>query len=157
MEEPLPPLDGSLPTIPDIADYVAKQSPNSPWFVFPSKEDPMKSAQISCAEVVEASHRIAHILRPGRRGSEREVVALLLNTDTVLYAALLLGLLRAGFVVRELFVIVVVLELTACIILAISDVAAQLDSRRGPHAGSYVLHPHSGPGVHFVARLPCPD
>ncbi|KIP12189.1 hypothetical protein PHLGIDRAFT_371020 [Phlebiopsis gigantea 11061_1 CR5-6] len=98
MEDTLPPLDGSLPTIPDVADYVASRSPDRPWFVFPSKDDPKESAQISCAEMVEASHRIAHILRPGRKGPEREVIALLLNTDTVLYAAVLLGLLRAGFV-----------------------------------------------------------
>lgn len=54
---------------------------------------------ISFAQMVKASHRVAHLLRPRREGREREVIALLLNTDSVLYTATLLGLLRGGFVV----------------------------------------------------------
>ena len=52
--------------------------------------------------MVEASHRVAHILRPNRDGPDGEVIALLLNTDTILYNTVVLGLLRAGFVVCEL-------------------------------------------------------
>ena len=40
------------------------------------------------------------MFRPGRRGSEREVVILLIHTDTILYVSLLAGLIRAGIVVR---------------------------------------------------------
>lgn len=103
MDSPLPPLDGSLPTLPDIADFCAKHTPNKPWLVFPSKNAPHEITSISFLEIVQASHRVAHILRPGREGDEREVIALLLNTDTPLYAAVILGLLRAGFVVGDSF------------------------------------------------------
>lgn len=93
------PLDGSLPTLPDIADFYAQHNGDRPWLIFPSKSSPEDVETITYAEMVRASHRVAHILRPGREGPEREVIALLLNTDTVLYVAVVLGLLRAGFVV----------------------------------------------------------
>lgn len=93
------PLDGSLPTLPDITDFYAIHSPELPWFVFPSKNSAEKTVSISFEGMVQASHRVAHILRPGREGPEREVIALLLNTDTVLYVAIVLGILRAGLIV----------------------------------------------------------
>ena len=71
MDSSLPPLDGSLPTLPDLADHLAAQSPDKPWFVFPDKDDSSKIASISRAQVVQASHRVAHIVRPGREGAER--------------------------------------------------------------------------------------
>lgn len=102
MEFARAPLDGSLPTLPDIADFYAKHIPNKPWLVFPSKDASHELTTISFAQMAQASHRVAHILRPGRQGPECEVVAMLLNTDTLLYAAAALGLLRAGFVVSSI-------------------------------------------------------
>jgi acyl-CoA synthetase (AMP-forming)/AMP-acid ligase II len=96
----LPPRDESLPTIPDIADFHAKHNADKPWLIFPSRTSPQEMASLSYKEMNEASHRIAHMLRPGRHGPEGEVVALLINTDTILYAAVLLGVMRAGYVVR---------------------------------------------------------
>jgi acyl-CoA synthetase (AMP-forming)/AMP-acid ligase II len=110
MRATLPPSDGSLWTVPDIADFHAKHNGNQPWFIFPSKASPQEMTSLSYKEVNEASHRIAHILRPGRNGPEAEVIALLINTDTVLYVAVLLGIMRAGYVVRFpriIFVLVV--------------------------------------------------
>ena len=103
MKSLLAPLDGSLPTIPDIADFYAAYTPDEPWLVFPSKDPSQDIMHISFAEMAQASHRVAHILRPRREGPEREVIALLLSTDTVLYVAVLLGLLRAGLVVSHVF------------------------------------------------------
>ena len=98
----LPPLDGSLPTLPDVADFCAKHNPDHPWFLFPSKDAPDGIQSILFAQMTEASHRVAHLLRPGREGIEGEVIALLLNTDSVLYTVTLLGLMRAGFIVSNM-------------------------------------------------------
>ena len=52
------------------------------------------------AEYARATHRIAHLFRPGRAGADDEVVvAGLAHCDTLLYLALLPGLVRAGIVV----------------------------------------------------------
>ena len=99
MAASLPPLDGTLPTLPDLADFHAKHNPDRPWFVFPSRDTPEQLVTITYRDMVQASHRVAHILRPNREGLDREVVAVLLHTDTLLYNAVVLGLLRAGFVV----------------------------------------------------------
>ena len=93
-----PPLDGSIKSLPELADLQAKHNPSLPWLIFPSK-DASGTSSISYAGMVEASHRIAHIFRPKREGLESEVVAVILDTDAVLYVAVLLGLMRAGLIV----------------------------------------------------------
>ncbi|GJE98682.1 putative NRPS-like protein biosynthetic cluster [Phanerochaete sordida] len=98
MDSPLPPMNGTLPTLPDIADFHAEHNSSRPWLLFPSKDSSEQLTTLTYREMVDASHRIAHIMRPNREGPEGEVIALLLHTDTVLYVAVLLGLLRAGFV-----------------------------------------------------------
>ena len=100
MATPRAPLDGSLPTLPDLADFYAKYHYAAPWLMYPSKEKGGKPETISYGEMAWASHRVAHIFRPRRDGPEREVVAVIINADTVLYSAVMLGLMRAGFVVR---------------------------------------------------------
>ncbi|GJE88440.1 acetyl-CoA synthetase-like protein [Phanerochaete sordida] len=95
----LPPLDSTLLTLLDYLDFHAKHNADQPYFLFPSSNDltgPM--AALSFGEVARASHRIAHILRPGREGKDGDVIGLLLHTDTVLYVAVVLGALRAGLV-----------------------------------------------------------
>ncbi|EKM52250.1 uncharacterized protein PHACADRAFT_211524 [Phanerochaete carnosa HHB-10118-sp] len=94
----LPPPDGSLPTLPQIADFHATHHPNSPWFLFPSKDSPQELVSVTYHEMVQASHRVAHIMRPNREGPDGEVIALLLHTDTLLYVTVVHGLFRAGFV-----------------------------------------------------------
>lgn len=94
-----PPLDGSLRTVSDVADWHAKHNPSKPWLIFSSKALPEQLTSLSYKEVNDASHRIAHLLRPNREGQDGEVIAVILNTDTVLYVAMLLGIMRAGFVV----------------------------------------------------------
>ena len=96
----VPPVDGSLPTLLDFVDFNHQHNADKPFFIFPSAANPTKLTSVSHAEMAEASHRIAHILRPDRRGPDGEVVGLVLHTDTVLYVAVILGVLRAGLVVR---------------------------------------------------------
>lgn len=98
-----PPRDGSIYVLPGFVDFHAEHAPSNPWVVFPSVEDPTKPASISYREVAEATHRVAHALRPGRAGPEQEVVAMLLNCDTILYNATMIGMFRAGMVVSILY------------------------------------------------------
>lgn len=99
----IPPVDGSLPTVVHLADFHAQFNRNRPWLVFPSSDGDTVSC-LSFYEMVEASHRVAHEVRPGRQGKDNEVIAVLLNTDSVVYVVIILGLLRAGFVVREMYI-----------------------------------------------------
>ncbi|KAH9951150.1 hypothetical protein B0H21DRAFT_855734, partial [Amylocystis lapponica] len=89
-----PPIDGTLSLIPGFLDFHAEHNPICPIFTFPSKVFP----EISFLEFAEATHRIAHILRPARSGPDGEIVAVLIHCDTVLYHALLIGMVRAGMV-----------------------------------------------------------
>lgn len=98
----LPPLDGSLTLTPGFVDFHAKHNANLPWAVFPSRDDPTKIDSVSFAELAKASHRIAHRARPGRTGSDGEVVGLLIHCDALLYAAIIHGLARAGLVVSAI-------------------------------------------------------
>lgn len=100
-QDPL--LDASTSVLPGLVDYRADNNPHHPWVVFPSLENSTKSASISFLEFSFATHKIAHVLRPDRSGPEQEVVAMLLNCDTILYIAAMAAMFRAGMVVRFLF------------------------------------------------------
>ncbi|PCH35038.1 acetyl-CoA synthetase-like protein, partial [Wolfiporia cocos MD-104 SS10] len=95
----LPPLDGSLSLIPGLVDFHAESNSTSPFFVFPFPDlssDTLGS--ISFLEFAQATHRVAHSFRPGRKGEEGAVIAIIVNCDTLLYHALVAGLIRAGLV-----------------------------------------------------------
>ncbi len=98
----VPPLDGSLTVFPGFVDFQARHNPGRPWVIYPSQESPTGSKDISYLEFSNATHRIAHDLRPGRNGPEQEVVAVVVHTDTLLYVVLLVSMIRAGMVVSML-------------------------------------------------------
>ena len=99
-EQPqLVPLDGSLNVLPGFIDFHAKHNPTRAWAKFPSFSNPSEATSVSFGDFAKATHRIAHTLRPGRAGNDGEVVAVFIHCDTILYLALLAGLVRAGFVV----------------------------------------------------------
>lgn len=96
-----PPLDGSIPVLPGFADFHAEHNPDLPWVVFPSPEDPTKTSSISFKQFAKATHRVAHAVRPNRlEGKDGDVVGVVIHSDSILYIAVLVGLVRAGFVVR---------------------------------------------------------
>ena len=99
----LPPLDGSLDVLPGFVDFHAAHNADYPWAVFPSSNGGIDS--ISFSEFAKATHRMAHALRPDRVGADGEVVATIVNCDSVHYVALLVGLVRAGLVVSTLVVL----------------------------------------------------
>jgi len=50
----------------------------------------------SFLEFGRACHRVAQAVRPNRAGPEGKIVALIANTDTILYQALIAGMVRVG-------------------------------------------------------------
>ncbi|TCD69319.1 putative NRPS-like protein biosynthetic cluster [Steccherinum ochraceum] len=93
-----PPLDGSLPAFWGALDWHAEYNPSTPWVIFPTPHGPEATKTLSFLEFAQASHRVAHVLRPGRAGPEGQVVALLLHCDSIHYNAMLAGTMRAGIV-----------------------------------------------------------
>lgn len=57
------------------------------------------TTEISLLEFGRAAHRIAHVLRPGRKGDGRQVVMIIANCDTILYQAIHVALCVAGLTV----------------------------------------------------------
>lgn len=94
-----PPVDGSMTVLPGFLDFQAKHNPSAPWVAFPSIRSPNTSTTVSFLEFSKATHRVAHYLRPNRVGQDGEVVAVVTNSDTILYLALIVGMARAGLVV----------------------------------------------------------
>ena len=95
-----PPLDDSIRILPGFIDFHAEHHPSLSAYAFGSREDSSVLTRVSYAEFAEASHRAAHIVRPGRKGQDGDIVAILINTDALLYLALLTGIARTGLVVR---------------------------------------------------------
>lgn len=91
-----PPLDGTV-LLSDLPDFNLQHNPTLPAFVY--SDIPESITEISFLEFARACHRVAHAIRPNRTGLEGEVVALIANTDTILYLALIAGMVRAGVVV----------------------------------------------------------
>lgn len=113
MDPMLPPLDGSLLTLIDFVDFNGEHNADRPWLVYPSPSESGQLSSISFAQMVSTTHQIASAIRPARRGSEAEVFAILLHTDSIVYAAIMLGLLRAGFVVSTSHTPIVTMWLNA--------------------------------------------
>lgn len=97
-----PPHDGSLTVVPGFVDFHAQHNPDLPWAKFPSRTHPGQAETISFIQFAQATHRVAHKVRPHRQGSDGEVVTLLIHCDTILYVTTLVGLMRANVAVSVL-------------------------------------------------------
>lgn len=95
----IPPVDGSV-TLPELLDFHCKHNADLPMYIFPN-EGSLEATTISFLEFGRACHRAASILRPGRGGPDKQVVAVIALSDTILYQAIVMGLMRAGLVVRH--------------------------------------------------------
>lgn len=102
----IPVLDGTI-SIPEAIDFNLKNNPDQPAFVFSHDNTPNTATTITHLEFSRACHRVAHKVRPGRSGQEGQVVAILALVDTIVYHAIIAGLMQAGFTVCicKLFVI----------------------------------------------------
>jgi len=95
-----PPLDGSL-FLPEIVEFNATHNPNHPFYTF-HDEDSNSLRHISHLEFYRAGQRVAHAIRPRRNGPNNSIIAIIANCDTILYQALVMGVIYAGLIVRRL-------------------------------------------------------
>ncbi|KAF9445951.1 putative aminoadipate reductase [Macrolepiota fuliginosa MF-IS2] len=94
----LPSVDGSY-TIPEALDFHRKHNPQEPIYVFSADESSQEPTTITFGEFGRACDRVAQYVRPGRSiHSDGQVVAMIVVTDTLLYQALLMGVMKAGLV-----------------------------------------------------------
>ncbi|KAJ7785171.1 putative aminoadipate reductase [Mycena maculata] len=95
MSNVLPPLDCSL-NVSEIIDFHILQGNRTAAFAFAQADGQM--TEISCFEFGRAAHRIAHLLRPQRRGPEGQVLAIVALTDVLIYQTIVAGCIKAGLV-----------------------------------------------------------
>ncbi|TFL01209.1 hypothetical protein BDV98DRAFT_619597 [Pterulicium gracile] len=95
-----PPSLRACPTLHDLADQVTALYPDRPYFRYTEDDSPDTIIPISNLEVNRASHRAATAFSelPGYNPASRETVAVIIAADTLVYYAVFLGALRAGFV-----------------------------------------------------------
>ena len=99
----MPPVDGSLHPLHGLTDWQAEHNPARPFAIFPKDGASGPAMSISYLEFAYATHRMAHALRPNGIGDDGEVVAIIVNCDTLLYQTLFVGMARTGWVVRSSF------------------------------------------------------
>jgi thioester reductase-like protein len=80
-----------------MLEFDAKHNPNSHLYAF-HEEGTDDIHNISYLEFYRACQRIAHVVRPDRQGPDNEVVAIIVNSDTILCHALTMGVAYAGLV-----------------------------------------------------------
>ncbi|KAF7340995.1 Acetyl-CoA synthetase-like protein [Mycena sanguinolenta] len=88
-----PPLDCSL-NLAEIIDFHLAHESRSAMYAFADEDGHI--TEVSHFEVARAAHRVAHLLRPGRRGPEGEVVAIVALADVLVYDTVVAGCLIAG-------------------------------------------------------------
>jgi acyl-CoA synthetase (AMP-forming)/AMP-acid ligase II len=95
-------IDTTKPQVPsldetqflvDVLDFHHRNNATRPYAVWSSSSGVVS---LSWLEYARGTHRLAKIFSSATPGS-REVVALLLVCDTLMYTSTILGLLRAGF------------------------------------------------------------
>ena len=93
-----PPLDYSV-TLAEAVDFNIEHNPTAPIYTF-AEDGKSGVTDISFLEFGRATHRVAHYIRPAREGPDRETIAFVALTDSLLYQAVTLGIVRAGHIVR---------------------------------------------------------
>lgn len=99
-----PSTDGSI-LIPDTVDFHRKHNPQATAYLFANEDGSNTTTAITHLEFGRAADRVAHIVRPKRHGADMGVVGIVALSDTILYHAVLIGVMRAGLIVSDLLVI----------------------------------------------------
>jgi hypothetical protein len=96
-----PPLDGSL-FLSEMLEFNAQHNSDVTFFVY---DDPDSSdlVSISHLDFYQACHRAADKIRPGHAGTDKEIVAILGNFDTLLAQTVFMGIIFTGLVVGGYF------------------------------------------------------
>lgn len=85
--------------VPDVVSLKSETNPAGSFYIYADPES-HELGTITNLEFARATHRVAHLVRPDHQGPDGEVVALLVLADTVLYHAVIAGLMTANFIVR---------------------------------------------------------
>jgi len=96
-----PPTNGTV-SLPETIDFHRENNPNVPIYVYDNFQNVDGSAiltEITHFEFGRACDRVAHCLRPERRGRDREVVAIIAVSGSLIYQTVVLGIMRAGLIV----------------------------------------------------------
>ncbi|KAJ6480154.1 putative aminoadipate reductase [Mycena sanguinolenta] len=89
----------TVPThVPDIIAWNAANYPTAPCYLFAPIDPSAPVVNVTHLEFSRASQRAAHLLRPNRAGPDGEVVAIIALSDTLLYLAIIAGLMTANCV-----------------------------------------------------------
>ncbi|KAG2076565.1 putative aminoadipate reductase [Suillus decipiens] len=91
-----PPLDGSL-SFPELIEFNAKHNPDATFYVY-NKPDSNVLVSISHSDFYRACHRAAQVIRSTCTGADKEVVALICNSDILLCQTVFVGVIFAGLV-----------------------------------------------------------
>ncbi|KAI5827846.1 acetyl-CoA synthetase-like protein [Schizophyllum commune Tattone D] len=90
------PLEANL-AFPAACDFNLKHNPEQTCYVYAEADGTVR--EITYLEFGRAVHRAAHALRPSRSGDhDGAVVAIIALSDTLLYQAVNIGLMKAGLV-----------------------------------------------------------
>ncbi|KAJ7339755.1 hypothetical protein DFH08DRAFT_915701 [Mycena albidolilacea] len=73
-------------------------SVHGPTYNLPAMPESEEITTITYLEFNRATHRVANMLRPNRQGRDGEVVAIIAHSDTVLYHAIVAGLMTADLI-----------------------------------------------------------
>jgi acyl-coenzyme A synthetase/AMP-(fatty) acid ligase len=95
----LPPLDCTL-NLRQIVDHHISHENRSAAYSFADQDGHI--TEISHFEFARAAYRVAHLLRPQRRGPDGQVVAIVALTDVLIYQTIVAGCIVAGLVVRHI-------------------------------------------------------
>ncbi|KAF7341009.1 Acetyl-CoA synthetase-like protein [Mycena sanguinolenta] len=95
MSNLLPPLDCSL-NVAQILDFHITHENRSAAYSF--TDEVGNTTEISHFELSRAAHRVAHLLRPQRRGPEGQMLAIVAQTDVLIYQTIVVGCIIAGLV-----------------------------------------------------------
>ncbi|KAJ7236073.1 acetyl-CoA synthetase-like protein [Mycena haematopus] len=91
----LPPLDCSL-NVAQILDFHITHENRGAAYSFTGEDG--KITEISRFEFSRAANRVAHLLRPERRGLDGQVLAIVALTDVLIYQTIVAGSIIAGLV-----------------------------------------------------------
>ncbi|KAH9475986.1 putative NRPS-like protein biosynthetic cluster [Psilocybe cubensis] len=91
-----PPANESM-TLVEAIDFHSKHNTYRPVYVFSEDGNP-DVTNISYLEFGRAADRVAHHLRPRKGGPDPQVVAVVALSDSLLYLAIVVGIMRAGLV-----------------------------------------------------------
>jgi hypothetical protein len=85
----------------DVLDFNLEKNPDYPAFVFP--KDGGGVTEISMLEYIRASHRAGNAVRASTKPGD--VIAVIANLDSIVYSALISGMIKAGLVVDILLLV----------------------------------------------------